>query len=73
MSKVFMTRNVVQYFLIVLQRSLKSQYDFDRIFMTVFLVERFSFIGYTNNTTSDVILYNEGYEIAYFLTYDHVK
>ena len=53
---------------------LKLQYNFfGGIFVTPFLVETFKFIGCANNTTTDVILCNEVYQIAYFATYNDVK
>ena len=39
---------------------LKWLYNFfGRIYVTPFLVQISNFIGYANNTTTDVILYNE--------------
>ena len=53
---------------------LRLQYNFfGRIFVTLFLVEIFNFIRCKNSTTTDVMLYNDVYEIAYFITYNKCK
>ena len=40
---------------------------FGRMFVTPFLVEILNFIGHRYSTTTDVILYNDVYQIDYFL------
>ena len=55
-----MKRNFVQHFLLHWEDELKLLYNFfGRIDVTPFLGEIFGFIGYANNTTTDVILYYE--------------
>ena len=38
------------------------------VFVTLFLFEMFNLLGYANNTNTDVILYNDVFEIDHFVT-----
>ena len=52
--------DLTSIFLIALKRHLNSQYNFFcRIFVTVFFVAIFNFIGNRNNATCDITLHNE--------------
>ena len=53
---MFMKRNFLQQLVDCIGKISQNHNFFDRIFITVLLVEILNFISYENNTTSDVIL-----------------